>query len=417
MASLYSEIHQFEPLLPEQDVLLAELAEQLIAADAKLSGGLHVSTKAAIADLVRSMNCYYSNLIEGHKTLPADIENALRNNFSSDKSQQDLQHLAIAHIDAEKAMQEQVRGGAAPYSADFIAGCHKIFCDRLPTSMLALPDGGVMVPGQFRLTEVSVGDHLAPSHESVKKFMRRFEEVYGTHRAPRSSKLIAIAAAHHRLVWIHPFADGNGRVSRLVTGAMLQAAGINKDGLWSLSRGLAKSSQKDASDPAKISYKAALYNADAARMGNYDGRGNLSTKMLNAFCAFILKTAVDQATYMTSMVDLSNLGARFSNYFERARPDIKPQAIHLMVNALAHGEIPRGEAGRISGLQERVARDLLNQLVDEGFLISNTPKGPVHVGFPVKALGYVFPNLYPDGSDDYAPPPPAGIRKGARAGR
>lgn len=417
MASLYSEIHQFEPLLPEQDVTLVDLAEQLIAADAKLSGGLHKLTKAAIADLVRSMNCYYSNLIEGHKTLPADIEKALRNSFSGDKSQQDLQHLALAHIDAEKALQAQVRSGASPYSADFIAGCHKLFCDRLPASMLELPDGGVMVPGQFRLTEVFVGDHVAPAHGSVPKFMRRFEEVYSAPRSPRSAPLIAIAAAHHRLVWIHPFTDGNGRVSRLVTGAMLQAANINQDGLWSLSRGLAKSSQPDPSDPAKLSYKAALHNADAPRMGNFDGRGNLSAKMLDAFCAFVLKTAVDQATYMSSMVDLPALGARFANYFEKARPDIRPQAIHLMVSALAHGEFPRGDADRITGLQERVARGLLGQLVDEGFLISSTPKGPVHVGFPVKALGYVFPNLYPEGSLDAAPLPPDKIRKGARPGR
>lgn len=60
---MYFEIHQFEPLLPEQDINLVDLAEQLIAADAKLSGGLDVLTKVAIADLVRSMNCFYSNLI------------------------------------------------------------------------------------------------------------------------------------------------------------------------------------------------------------------------------------------------------------------------------------------------------------------------------------------------------------------
>lgn len=414
---MYSKIHQFEPLLPEQDVNLVDLAEQLIAADAKLSGGLHVLTKVAIADLVRSMNCYYSNLIEGHKTLPEDIEKALRNSFSGDKSKQDLQHLALAHIDTEKVLQAQVRSGTSPYSAEFIAGCHKLFCDRLPESMLALPDGDVMIPGAFRTTEVFVGDHVAPAHGSVPKFMRRFEEVYSTPRSPRSAQLIAIAAAHHRLVWIHPFADGNGRVSRLVTGAMLKAANINHDGLWSLSRGLAKSSQADASDPAKLSYKAVLHNADAPRMGLYDGRGNLSAKTLGAFCAFVLKTAVDQAAYMSSMVDLTTLSARFANYFERARSDIRPQAIHLIVSALAHGEIPRGEADRITGLQERVARGLLGQLVDEGFLVSSTPKGPVHVGFPVRALGYVFPNLYPEGSLDTAPAPPGEIRKGARPGR
>ena len=182
--------------------------------------------------------------------MPEDIEKALRNSFSGDKSQQDLQHLALAHIDTEKALQAQVRSGTSPYSAEFIAGCHKLFCDRLPESMLALLDGDVMIPGAFRTTEVFVRDHVAPAHGSVAKFMRRFEEAYNAPRSPRSAQLIAIAAAHHRLVWIHPFADGNGRVSRLVTGAMLKVANINDDGLWSLPRDLAKSSKADASDPA-----------------------------------------------------------------------------------------------------------------------------------------------------------------------
>jgi hypothetical protein len=67
------------------------------------------------------------------------------------------------------------------------------------------------------------------------------------------------------------------------------------------------------------------------------------------------------------------------------------------------GEFERGEASRITGLSERVARDVLGQLLDEGFLLSDSPKGKVRVGFPVHALGSLLPNLYPAGDVDITP--------------
>jgi hypothetical protein len=60
----------------------------------------------------------------------------------------------------------------------------------------------------------------------------------------------------------------------------------------------------------------------------------------------------------------------------------------------------RGEAPRLTGLNERTARDVLGRLVDEGFLLSDSPKGKVRVGFPVHALGSLLPNLYPAGDVD-----------------
>src|ERR1700681_115837 len=55
-----------------------------------------------LADLVRSMNCYYSNLIEGHDTRPIDIERALKNDYSQDPRKRDLQLEAKAHITVQK---------------------------------------------------------------------------------------------------------------------------------------------------------------------------------------------------------------------------------------------------------------------------------------------------------------------------
>ncbi len=43
------------------------------------------------------MNCYYSNLIEGHDTHPVDIERALRHDYSDDPRTRNLQLEAAAH--------------------------------------------------------------------------------------------------------------------------------------------------------------------------------------------------------------------------------------------------------------------------------------------------------------------------------
>ena len=55
--------------------------------------------------------------------------------------------------------------------------------------------------------------------------------------------VLALAAAHQRLRWIHPFIDGNGRVMRLHTHAILQALGYTR-GLWSPLRGFARSQDR-----------------------------------------------------------------------------------------------------------------------------------------------------------------------------
>jgi Fic family protein len=55
----------------------------------------------------------------------------------------------------------------------------------------------------------------------------------------KAETIIAAAAAHHWLLWIHPFLDGNGRVARLMSHAMLLEA-LDTGGIWSIARGLAR---------------------------------------------------------------------------------------------------------------------------------------------------------------------------------
>jgi hypothetical protein len=92
-----------EPLLPGlRNRVLTDLATQLWAESSALNSNLHVATILGIGDLVRTMNCYYSNLIEGHRTHPIEIERALAQAFSIDPRQRELQLEAKAHIEVQR---------------------------------------------------------------------------------------------------------------------------------------------------------------------------------------------------------------------------------------------------------------------------------------------------------------------------
>lgn len=81
-----------------------ELAERSAGLRRSLPNGI----VDALSDLVRAMNCYYSDLIEGHDTHPVDIERALNEEFSNDPEQRDLQLEAKAHIEVQAWIDEGV---------------------------------------------------------------------------------------------------------------------------------------------------------------------------------------------------------------------------------------------------------------------------------------------------------------------
>jgi Fic family protein len=203
---------------------------------------------------------------------------------------------------------------------------------------------------------------------------------------------MAIGAAHHRFNYIHPFPDGNGRVSRLMSHAMTFSAGIGAHGLWSISRGLARGLAQGPE--GRTEYRAMMDSADSPRQGDLDGRGNLSLRALNAFVLWFLKVSLDQVTFMSELFDLNALAIRLGNYVGR-REELKPETTRLLQEVLIRGEIERGDVDRITGLPERSARRVLGAAIDAGLLASDTERGPVSLRFPDDAQELLFPRLYP----------------------
>ncbi|MGH9201115.1 MAG: Fic family protein [Vicinamibacterales bacterium] len=373
-----------------------DILSDITAASATLGRALHPRTAAHLADLVRIMNTYYSNLIEGHDTHPRDIERALAQDFEDDQRRRNLQLEAAAHVRVQASIDGMAANGDLPEPASnkFVRWLHHEFYRDAPEDMLQVVGASrpvLMSPGEWRSLpehDVAVGRHLPPSSDRVAAFMDYFEARYRFEGLGKAAKMLAIPTAHHRFNYIHPFPDGNGRVSRLMSHAMAIQAGIGAHGLWSISRGLARGLE------SRAEYKQMMDLADSPRQNDFDGRGNLSQTALEAFVLWFLKVCLDQVTFMASLVELETLGRRLRRLVEESET-LKPEAAPLLDEALIRGEIDRGEVLRITGLPERSARRVLSDVIEAGLLASETPKGPVSLRFPASSQEILFPRLYP----------------------
>jgi Fic family protein len=343
------------------------------------------------------MNSYYSNLIEGHKTLPRDIERALKHDFSDQEDDQRNQRLSVAHIKAERAMRALLTDEPATnvYASGFIYWLHREFYSVLPQEdWHTTSSAGIrypLEPGKPRNHNVDVGRHIPPDHSVLDRFMERFGSFYSSPGIPAIDKLVAVAAAHHRLAWIHPFGDGNGRVARLQSQAAMIQAGLDGEGLWTLSRGLAR---------ARPAYFQRLQAADQVRTSDYDGRGNLSDRALSEFCVFFLQQVLDQITFMVGLVEPFKLQERIESYLRFTRLDLDAklrEKLTRLLKALAlQGETPRGAVPEILGLKGTASREVIRKALDEGLVRSTSEKSPLRIAFPNKVVEFYFPQLFTD---------------------
>lgn len=376
---------------------ITDIIADLTSAAASLGKALHPRSARNLADAVRIMNTYYSNLIEGHNTRPRDIERALKGDLDNDKDRRNLQLEATAHVRLQSKIDDLYEENhlPEPASRDWILSLHRDFYKDAPPEMLLMQSERrefTMAPGEWRSKpehDVEVGLHLPPSSERIEAFMEHFERRFRMERMGTGTRLVAMAAAHHRFNYIHPFPDGNGRISRLMSYAMAHKAGIGARGLWSISRGLARGLE------SRAEYKRLMQHADSPRQGDRDGRGNLSLSALTDFTEWWLMVCLDQVAFMTSLFDLDALSGRLRRYVA-LKDDWKPEAGDLLQEALIRGEFERGEAARITRLPERTARRVLRDIIDDGLLGSETEKGAVSLRFPSKTLDILFPRLYPE---------------------
>lgn len=372
------------PALRERETTLARMS-------GVLAGQLPPSTRAALALCLEGINSYYSNLIEGQGTRPIEAERALKRGLNARKpgKADDLATLAVAHIQTERWMRARLKEepGLDVASRNFICALHRHFIEQLPESLRIVTghngETAVNVPGALRTRHVDVGTHLAPAPEDVPGLLAAFAETW--QRLPKTPAHLLLA--HHRFAWIHPFLDGNGRVARLLSTAMLARYNFEADGLWSLSRGLAK--RKDR-------YYEHLALADSARQGNFDGRGTLSLKAAMQFTNFMLDTCEDQIGFMTARLQIEHVKDRMARFCTERKLVMgrDERAAPLLIEAMFMGRLERGAAPRLLGLGERAARAVVAECVEDGLLTAVSHRSDLMPLFPVYAAAYLFPHLF-----------------------
>jgi Fic family protein len=191
--------------LEEPTEAITDVVAELSAAAAVLARALHPRTASNLAALVRLINAYYSNLIEGRNTRPRDIERALAGQFDADTERRNLQLEAAAHVRVQAEVDAMAATGhlPEPASKEFILWLHREFYRDAPPEMLLIRDGErqlVMAPGSFRSQpehDVAVGRHAPPSSDRVLAFMDYFEDRYRMDRMGKAGRIISMAAAHH----------------------------------------------------------------------------------------------------------------------------------------------------------------------------------------------------------------------------
>jgi len=388
-----------------ETILLLDKVADLREKCARLTTSVGPASLTALAPLVRAMNSYYTNKIEGQHSSPADLEAAIERKFSDQDEIHRRQILAIAHMDLEEALEPiALRASwAEQFTPQWICRIHKDLYTQLPEESRVILDSqgqarGFLEPGALRAIEVTVGAHRAPPVDLLPDLLRHFAFRYGVENASTNSKLLAAGASLHRLSWIHPFADGNGRISRLQNHLLLAHLQLT-NGLWSPMRGLARSQGE---------YYAALGEADQPRRNDTDGRGNLSSRGLTHFISFWLAACLDQVAFMSTQLDFESLEYRYNSFalqithdfgrsMSQGRGAIAPEPLgRALYRLFQFGRLERGEFKAMLNAADRTASRMLAHLLDLRLVRSGSRVGPLEPGLPFFSLRFLFPGLWPE---------------------
>lgn len=395
----------FTPIAPTDingniNSTLISKADELLIQSAKLTGTHTTQIIQAVKNLLYTVNSYYSNKIESEGTHIIDIERAMQNDYSKDTKERNLQILSLAHIEVQKECENYFKNtpDGSPYSKEFILNIHKSFYGKKgmePFFHVAHNDlEGVIIPGAIRKQSVKVGNHIAPSYDKVESLMNEFEHLYNKSlNSSKALKLIYALSSHHRLMWIHPFLDGNGRTARLALDGAFTSISMSGYGMWNISRGLSRNS---------LEYKKYLSLADMPQQGQLDGKGALSSKALEEYVNFMLDISLDQVLFMSKHLKLDALSSKIELFVQKADDgllDIEPLPKHsnkIFQYLLLNGECKRGKIAQIIDMKERTASRVTAELLKRNFIESDSKASPIRLKIGASMASFLFPTLVPE---------------------
>jgi len=373
---------RLEMIPPYYESKLEDLALDFATRVSGLANQLPLAVRQSLGTLVRTMNCYYSYLLEECDIPPRDIEDLRVKSpfgFSVDHQRWKMQRMAKAFLHVEQIIDFGQDKNNDTTSAAYLTWLHYDFCRRLPPNFFQLLNQNTVefqetVPGELK-TGFFEGDW--PHYQD------RFNHARGKIIASKVHRIATLGAAFHRLLWVQPFSTCNRQIALLLSHATLQRCGVPSS-LWSLARGLKRNCREID----------ALFLA----AGFQEGKNNiLSTLGLAKFCEFFLTICIKEIDFMASLFEPRTLLHRMSNHIdEEVRVGkLRKGSFQILREALLVGEVSRSSARNITGNEESTTRKIVSGLRKNGYLQSETAHSPLVLTFPIDAIEPCFPGLYP----------------------
>jgi Fic family protein len=382
------------PALPSKpNSEINQLVFQIIKSSAALGKGLSPIVLDEVARFMTKINSYYTNAMEGNPSKLKDIDAALNNSLAKSTSARNFQLEHVAHIQVQNDMIQRLQQepGLHICSQDFLCWLHEQFYLKLPPEMrFAKTTEGKrvpVIPGQLRDRGITVGAHDAPERtDEIIHYLNKFEDTLDPEKLAEPQKTIGMASSHHRLLWIHPFSDGNGRVARLFTTAYGYKIGLGDSRLWTVTRAFARN---------RGAYDTHLAMADQPRRNDWDGRGPLSEENLEAFCLFFLRSCKDQIDFMAEMLNLENVERRSTRYVDMLAKEkiISKAGAKVFENLFRQGQIPRAKVRDLCHVKQRRATQIIKELLDTKSVRSDTPYGTLKLNLSAEMATDLFPKL------------------------
>lgn len=398
------------PALPEPAHMdeLRDLAGDLASSSRELEATLAPETAQALGENVRKINSHYSNSIEGIVSTYVEIEAGLRKEYTPISAERYKQEIGTAHVQVEKALMRDVLAQPDSNVSDpeFIAQIHRAFFSKLPKDHQFTHDRHgftrfPVMPGEFRDEPIGINGKLLGQEvnmqigpetgKALRANMRAFGELYDQHAfRGNEAKMVAMAAAHLKLGWLHPFRDGNGRTIRLHSTFFMAACGVNRSNLWSLSRGLSEK---------RAEYYNSLFIGNPQPDKDNRERIRFRSENVAMFCEDFLTIAKEQVEFMRGQLRLRTVSDRIDRFAAEHLDGAtfgrnKAEAGRLLRAVFNEGSIERAGLPEIlPGLSERTIRNITSGLVREGLLETAHIKAPFTIGLTDKAMSGYFPDL------------------------
>jgi len=375
-------ITKIDPLCPSTEIEDEDLVVDLIKKASGLACQLPSVIRKSLGYLIRPMNSFYSNFIEGYYTSPREIDCALSSTHKEfDSQKRALQNFAVAQTNIKWKIDDGSDPPFEPTDIDYLKWLYReIFKSYRHEhfEVLLRPD-----ERQRAIPSGELGKGLPRS--DYLSLMEYFKKTYrSNNRFSKVEQFMILGATHQRLLRIKPFSHGNIMVASLMSHACIQKCGLDGS-LWSVARALAWNAPE---------YRALFMDASRIEMDK-----SIAEMSLLKFCRFFLKICIEEIDFMASLLKPEALLHRMG---EHVREEILSKRLHkgsfkILRESFLTGEVQRSRFGEITGYSERMARDIVSDLLNKGYLKSDEkPCSPLVLAFPLKIVDHWFPRLYFD---------------------